>query len=81
LVVLDTKPMSYDPDRELILRIFAARAGAELKRKQAEEALQRRAQVDSLLSSISRQFLDQDIDSAINFYPASDRSVLRSGAL
>ncbi|HEY9832840.1 MAG TPA: PAS domain S-box protein [Stenomitos sp.] len=67
LVVLDTKPMDDDPDRELILRIFAARAGAELKRKQAEEALQRRAQVDSLLSSISRQFLDQDIDSAINF--------------
>jgi two-component system sensor histidine kinase/response regulator len=67
LVVLDTKPMADDPDRELILRIFAARAGAELKRKQAEEALQRRAQVDSLLSSISRQFLDQDIDSAINF--------------
>ncbi|HEY9707108.1 MAG TPA: ATP-binding protein, partial [Oculatellaceae cyanobacterium] len=42
-------------------------AGAELKRKQAEDALQRRAQVDNLLSSISRQFLDQDVDSAINF--------------
>ncbi|HBB34656.1 MAG TPA: hypothetical protein DC064_23450, partial [Cyanobacteria bacterium UBA9273] len=67
LAVLDTKPMSDDPGRELILRIFAARAGAELKRKQAEEALQHRAQVDNLLSSISRQFLDQDIDSAINF--------------
>ncbi len=67
LAVLDVKPMGDDPGRELILRIFAARAGAELKRKQAEDALQRRAQVDNLLSSISRQFLDQDVDSAINF--------------
>jgi PAS domain S-box-containing protein len=67
LAVLDTKPMADDLIRELILRIFAARAGAELKRKQAEEALQHRARADSLLSSISRQFLDQDIDCAINF--------------
>ncbi|HEY9671743.1 MAG TPA: PAS domain S-box protein [Waterburya sp.] len=67
LAVLDTKSMGDDPGRELILRIFAARAGVELKRKQAEEALQRRAQVDNLLSSISRQFLDQDVNSAINF--------------
>ncbi len=67
LAVMDTKPMGDDLGRELILRIFAARAGAELKRKQAEEALQRRAQVDNLLSSISRQFLDGDVNSAINF--------------
>lgn len=38
LAVLDIKPMSTNPDRELILKIFAARAGAELERKQAEEA-------------------------------------------
>ena len=67
LAVLDVKPMADDPDRELILRIFAARAGVELKRKQAEESLQHRAQVDNRLSSISRQFLDQDVNSAINF--------------
>ncbi|OUL34037.1 PAS domain S-box protein [Nostoc sp. 106C] len=36
-------------------------------RKQAEEALQRRAQLESILSSISRQFIDQDVDTAINF--------------
>jgi len=35
--------------------------------KIAGEALQRRANRDSLVSSISRQFLDQDLDSAINF--------------
>ncbi|MBD2201514.1 PAS domain S-box protein [Calothrix sp. FACHB-168] len=36
-------------------------------RKQAEVALKRRAQAQSLLSSISRQFLDRDLHTAINF--------------
>lgn len=39
LAVTDTKPMEPDPGRELILKIFAARAGAELERHQAEKAL------------------------------------------
>ncbi|HEY9615417.1 MAG TPA: PAS domain S-box protein, partial [Microcoleaceae cyanobacterium] len=39
LAVLDTKPMGNEPGRELILRIFAARAGAELERQLASEAL------------------------------------------
>lgn len=37
LAVLDVKPMKSDPGRELILKIFASRAGAELERKQMEE--------------------------------------------
>ncbi|HEY9652878.1 MAG TPA: response regulator [Coleofasciculaceae cyanobacterium] len=41
LVVLDTEPMPPDPDIEMILKIFAARAGAELERIQAEKALRR----------------------------------------
>lgn len=36
-------------------------------RKEAEAALQYRAQVDSLVNSISRQFIDQDGDTAIDF--------------
>lgn len=40
LVVMDDRPMSYDAGREMILRIFAARAGAELERKQSEAVLQ-----------------------------------------
>ncbi|MEH2071729.1 MAG: PAS domain S-box protein [Nostoc sp.] len=40
LAVIDVKPMKPDPGRELIVRIFAARAGAELERLQAEAALQ-----------------------------------------
>ena len=47
---------------------FAAREIAlGIKRKQAESALQRRAQIDSLLSSISRQFIDSDAEAAIHF--------------
>lgn len=37
LAVLDVKPMKSDPGRELIMKIFASRAGAELERKQTEE--------------------------------------------
>ncbi|MDF5708525.1 MAG: PAS domain S-box protein [Nostoc sp. S4] len=40
LAVIDVKPMKPDPGRELIVKIFAARAGAELERLQAEAALQ-----------------------------------------
>jgi PAS domain S-box-containing protein len=39
LAVLDIKPMEPDPSRELILKIFAARTGAELERKQVEASL------------------------------------------
>ncbi|HEY9620059.1 MAG TPA: PAS domain S-box protein [Crinalium sp.] len=67
LAVMDDKPMALDPGRELILKIFAARTAAELERKQAEEALEQRAQIDSLLSNISRQFIDQEVNTAINF--------------
>lgn len=37
------------------------------ERKQAEQAIRRRAAMDSLLSQISRALLDQDIDTAIHF--------------
>jgi two-component system sensor histidine kinase/response regulator len=37
------------------------------ERKQAEAALEYRVRVESLLSSISRHFIDQDVDTAINF--------------
>ncbi|MEM9542703.1 MAG: PAS domain S-box protein [Cyanobacteria bacterium P01_E01_bin.42] len=39
LAIVDTKPMTDTRTPELIVRIFAARAGAELERLQAEEAL------------------------------------------
>ncbi|NJN21337.1 MAG: response regulator [Leptolyngbya sp. RL_3_1] len=40
LAVLDTQPMGDDPTRDLIVQIFAARAGAELERMQVESAMQ-----------------------------------------
>lgn len=40
LGLMDDKPMKEDPYRESILRIFGARAGAELERRQAEALLQ-----------------------------------------
>ncbi|MUG94833.1 response regulator [Scytonema sp. UIC 10036] len=39
LIVMDTQPLVLDLGQESILKIFAARAGAELERKQAEELL------------------------------------------
>ncbi|MGC1195398.1 MAG: CHASE2 domain-containing protein [Geitlerinemataceae cyanobacterium] len=39
LSVLDTVPMVFEPAKEAILKIFAARAAAELERQRAEKAL------------------------------------------
>ena len=39
LVVMSQQPITFDAQTESLLRIFAARAGAELERKQGEEAL------------------------------------------
>lgn len=67
LVVLDVKPMAQNSGKEMILKIFVARAGAELERKLAEDLLTKRAEMDSLLSRISRMFIDENLDTAINF--------------
>jgi two-component system cell cycle sensor histidine kinase/response regulator CckA len=40
LAVIDTKPLQQDPQAISILKIFAARTGAELERQRALEALQ-----------------------------------------
>jgi PAS domain S-box-containing protein len=52
LKVLDTKPFLKTAFEEQILRIFAARAGAELERKQAEDAL------SELLTQTQQQSLE-----------------------
>ena len=41
IVILDTKPMEENLRTQAILRIFASRAGAELKRQQAEDKLRK----------------------------------------
>ncbi len=57
LVVLDSKPLQRIGQRSELLEIFAARAGAELERMQAEEALQEkeariRGVVESALDAV-----------------------------
>lgn len=79
LAVLDVQPMTYDPGKEMILKIFVARAGAELERKLAEEVLQKRAEMDSCLNRISRMFMisipNRDLDRSYNLHQFSDRFI------
>ena len=83
LAVLDVKPIDEARGKQLILQIFAARAGAELKRQLAEEELEKRANKDSLLSFICSQLIEQDLNSAIKLaleeigeFTKSDRSFI-----
>jgi transcriptional regulator with GAF, ATPase, and Fis domain len=58
LAVLDDKPLVHTPESESLLRIFAARAGAELERLHAEEELRiALAEVEQL----KNQFHDENI--------------------
>ncbi len=57
LAVLDVKPMQSDPTRELILRIFAARTGAELERQFTQEALEMAKKAAETASQAKSQFL------------------------
>ena len=63
LSVMDTKPMAADAVRHLILRIFGARAGAELERQLAEDALRESADRERTTLKVverMRQTLDLD---------------------
>ncbi len=54
LAVMDDKSLEVNPEKEMILRIFSARAGAEIERQRAEKTLQER---------------EDFIQSIANFYP------------
>ncbi|MBD2576126.1 PAS domain-containing protein [Oscillatoria sp. FACHB-1406] len=61
LAVMDVKPLTVAPDEESILRIFAARAGAEIERIHVEEVLRdsiARERAISKIVSRMRQSLD-----------------------
>ncbi|WP_017297122.1 response regulator [Nodosilinea nodulosa] len=57
LAVIDDKPMVEDHTRELILRIFAARAAAELERQQAEDALRQARETADAANRAKSTFL------------------------
>ena len=64
LAVVDHRPMVIDPSREMILKIFAARAGAELERLQADVALRRsevqfRTLIENVPGAVYRGRFDQ----------------------
>ena len=91
LAVIHTAPMRWAERDFGILRIFAARAGAEIVRMEAEEELrasnarlERRAELEALITSISTHFmnidlsqLDQEIEGAagqVASFARSDRA-------
>nr|MCU0570801.1 PAS domain-containing protein [Oculatellaceae cyanobacterium Prado106] len=58
LAVMDVKPMQPDPGRELMIKIFAARTGAELERKRAEEDLRAaNAEMNALFAAMDQLIL------------------------
>ncbi|MFQ5572594.1 MAG: GAF domain-containing protein, partial [Rhodothermales bacterium] len=57
LAVIDDKPLPEDPRSTSVFRIFAARAGAELVRKRAEEALRRQAERLRVLRDMDQAIL------------------------
>ncbi|MBE9169807.1 PAS domain-containing protein [Pleurocapsales cyanobacterium LEGE 06147] len=63
LAVLDTKPLDESDfaAQELILKIFAARAGAEIERQRAELALEQQLQRALLLEQITQE-IRQSLD-------------------
>ncbi|EKQ67502.1 PAS domain S-box [Leptolyngbyaceae cyanobacterium JSC-12] len=68
LAVMDVKPLELNRDRELILKIFAARAGAELERQQAEAALMaREAQYRDLVETANSIIVRWDSMGHIRF--------------
>src|SRR5712691_6092870 len=70
LAVLDDQPMPEDARGMAVLQIFAARAGAELERLQAEEHLRRAlAEVETLKNrlQVENVYLQEEIRQAHNF--------------
>jgi PAS domain S-box-containing protein len=76
LAVLHDQPMAAEPRGEAIFRIFAARAGAELRRMERERALmEREAQISRLLESAMDAIvnLDEELGVAL-MNPAAERA-------
>lgn len=95
LAVIHTEPMAWQEKHFGVLRIFAARVSAEIRRDQIDDelraanaTLQRRVELESLITSISTRFVsieladvDREIEAAVGrvaSFARSDRArVLR----
>ena len=70
MVLVDDKPMSEDPLWISVLQTFAARAGVELEREQADERLRAAlTEVESLKNRLQQEnvYLQEEIRSEHNF--------------
>lgn len=70
IAILDDKPMANDAQRVSVLRIFAARGGAELERLRAEESLRTAlGEVESLKNRLHAEniYLQEEIRREHNF--------------
>jgi diguanylate cyclase (GGDEF)-like protein/PAS domain S-box-containing protein len=75
MAVMDTRPLPQDLPAMSILKIFAARAGAEIERKIAEEALaQEKERAQVTLASIGDGVIRTDADGIIDYLnPVAER--------
>lgn len=77
LAIIDTKPMTDTRTPELIVRIFAARAGAELERLQAEEALKTSSErLQLALEGSALGLWDWRIDTGKTYYSPQWKAML-----
>lgn len=69
LAVLDTKPMPMNPENEALMKIFAARAGAELLRLRAETSVREQEQkLSRLVNSAMDAIIEVDSHLVITHY-------------
>ncbi len=74
LAVMDNQPLQLNDNLKEILEIFAARAGAELRRVQADEHIRQLAYYDYLTGLANRAHLHEHLSETLREIRASDGS-------